>query len=602
MSKAREYGIRKLNDFEHARQKTEMYLGSRSNHTQEVILYEDGEPILKEISWVPAIYTAFREVLDNSLDEFVHGYGNRLDITYKSGTMEFSVQDNGRGIPIEYDNEHKNYIATMVISETKTGRNFGERAEVAGTNGLGVSIVNFCSEWLKLEIWKDNQSFVQRFSEGDTKLKFRKPIIKDIKANKEGTKITFKLSSTVFSDMTLPEEFVYSRIYEIAMCNPLLRIYFNEVKIKVRSTPEKTIFGKEKPIVIDIKEPGFKSKFLLKPNFQVSGEYTHTIVNNIPAFNGGVHMEAFRRFFYSGLLGALERESKRRKLKPNRSDVNDGLMIFNITNMKAPNFDSQSKTRLINEEIFKILKNHLENEKLFKIIISKNKDWIEEIYHRCEARTQKKDASEVAKMSKKMLRGKVPDLRDATGKDRTQCILFLGEGKCLEETTPVMVSNVVDGSFTEKMIKDVEIGDMVLTHKNNIKPVINKTSNVKKGFKFSSKYGDFVSSGDHKIFVYDTVTEVFDFILAKDIQSSRHKLVRTKILEGNAMAEIIEIKPSKRKYDLTVVTNVVGQGVLETDMTRDHLVMVYDKIHFTFKKVRADQLNINFHSLLVKTI
>ncbi len=132
--------------------------------------------------------------------------------------------------------------------------------------------------------------------------------------------------------------------------------------------------------------------------------------------------------FYHELLDALSRESKRRKLKPNRSDLNDGLLIFNITRMTAPNFDSQSKTRLINDDVVKIIKNHLEDKKVLKSIVSKNKEWIEEIFERCASRTQKKDASEVSKLAKKLLRGKVPELTDAVGKDRSKCILFLAEG------------------------------------------------------------------------------------------------------------------------------------------------------------------------------
>lgn len=422
--------IEKLSDYAHIRLRTAMYFGSPEIHTQEILIYEDNVPVLKEMSWVPAVYTAFREVLDNALDEIVgYGNGNRIDITYKPEDMIFSVQDNGAGIPIDWSDEYKQYLATLVLSEPRSGRNFRIREEVAGTNGIGCSATNYCSEWLKLEVWRDGKSFVQKFKEGEKKLIFRKPTIKDIKSGKVGTKISFKLSSIVFTDLTLPLEFVYSRVYEVAMCNPLLKVYFNGTRIKVRPTPEKTIFGSTKPIIIEIKDAGFKSKFLLVPNFQKSGEHIHSIVNNILAFNNGVHMETFRRFFYYGMIAALGRESKRRKLKPNRSDLNEGLLIFNVTNMKAPNFDSQSKTRLINEEAAKIVRIQLEEEKLFKSIITKNKAWIEEIFARCEARTQKKDASDVSKISKKMMRGKVPDLRDATGKDRTKCILFLGEGK-----------------------------------------------------------------------------------------------------------------------------------------------------------------------------
>ncbi|KKK85329.1 hypothetical protein LCGC14_2774410, partial [marine sediment metagenome] len=92
--------IRKLTDYQHSRSKNEMYFGSRSPHTQDIMVYEDGIPVLKKLTWVPAIATAVREIIDNALDEIAHGYGNRIDITHNPEKKTFSVQDNGRGIPI----------------------------------------------------------------------------------------------------------------------------------------------------------------------------------------------------------------------------------------------------------------------------------------------------------------------------------------------------------------------------------------------------------------------------------------------------------------------------------------------------------------------
>jgi DNA gyrase/topoisomerase IV subunit B len=152
------------------------------------------------------------------------------------------------------------------------------------------------------------------------------------------------------------------------------------------------------------------------------------LVNNIPTFNGGVQVDTFKRVFVGGLITALERESKKRKLTPNRSDVMDGVLLYNITKMKAPNFDSQSKTRLINEEVEKMVKKALDDPEFFKNVIKKYPEWIAEIYQRCEERTMKKDASDASKEGKKLLREKVPGLMDATGLDRSKCILFLAEG------------------------------------------------------------------------------------------------------------------------------------------------------------------------------
>ena len=425
--------IKKLTDYQHARLRTEMYLGSRALHTQSVLQFVDGVPQPVETSWVPATYTAFREVLDNALDEVVgHGHGSRIDVTYDAKTREISVADDGRGIPFTYDESHKMHLATLVMTEARAGRNFEERGEVAGTNGIGASVVNFCSEYFRMEINKDGERFQQEFTQGNAvfgdELQVGKAKITKKQA-KNGTKITFKLSDEVFPDLTLPEEFIRTRVTEVAICNPLIKVYYNGEQIKVKPRPEQSLFPGMKPIALEVKEDTFRSRFWIVPNWVNGGEHVHTIVNNIPAFNGGVHIDTFRRLFYGNLLTALERESKRRKLSPNRSDVTEGVLIYNITNMRAPNFDSQSKTRLINEEVGKILKEHLDNPELYKDFIKKNKDWIEEIYKRCAERTMKKDLGDLAKAAKKNLRNKVPRLMDAAGQDRSKCILFLAEGE-----------------------------------------------------------------------------------------------------------------------------------------------------------------------------
>lgn len=176
------------------------------------------------------------------------------------------------------------------------------------------------------------------------------------------------------------------------------------------------------------------------PNFSDEGEFVHTTVNDIPAFNGGQHIDTFKRLFYGGLIRSLERESKRRGLTPNRSDIADGLLIYNVTVMHAPNFDSQSKTRLINDDVDGYIKAVLESDDTFKSIIKGNREWIDEIYARCAARTQKKDDAELAKQARKMMRNKVPKLLDANGKDRTKCVLLITEG----DSAKTMVSAVRD--------------------------------------------------------------------------------------------------------------------------------------------------------------
>lgn len=423
--------IRKLTPYQHVRLKTEMYFGSRNRHTHDVLDYhENGSPFKKEIDYVPAVFTAFREILDNCLDEILaHGYGNRVDVDYDYDSGEFTVKDNGRGIPIEWSEEHNKHLATLVLSEIMAGRNFDDRGDAVGTNGIGASGVNFCSEYFIVDIYRDGKRFVQKFTEGDIELNIEDPVIKSVKSQYTGTSVTFKLSSKVFKNPKLPEDFLRARIFEIAVANSNLKMYYNGERIKTKRDIQKDLFADNNVISFNIEEDNFKSQFFLRPEFQDKDEYVYSLVNNIPAFNGGTHIEAFRRSFYNGLLNALGRESRKRKLNPNRTDINDGLMIYNVTFMESPNFDSQSKTRLINDNAGDAIVKELKDEKVFKKIILKYPDWIDAIFERTAKRTQRKDDGEAKRQAKKVLRAKVPELMDAVSKNRQECILFIAEGQ-----------------------------------------------------------------------------------------------------------------------------------------------------------------------------
>ena len=231
----------------------------------------------------------------------------------------------------------------------------------------------------------------------------------------------------MFPQFVLPEKFVYSRVFEIAMCNPHIRIIYNGVNLSSKNKNLRNIFDGY-TIPIDFEQEGFKTKFVMVPEWMKDGDHYHSIVNNIPTLNGGTHIDVFKKLFFNNLLTALEKESKKRNLQPNKSDISDGMLVFNVTNIKAPTFDSQSKTRLTNDSIVPFLKASLEDEELYKKIIKSNKEWIDRIYQKCSDRTMKKDMADLVKQNKKVLRTKVAELMDASGKDRSSCVLFIAEG------------------------------------------------------------------------------------------------------------------------------------------------------------------------------
>lgn len=432
MKKPIDDNIEELTDYLHIRKRINMYLGSSDNHTQDIMEIVDGKPVIKNVTWVPALYTGFREILDNAADEVIgKGFGNQIDVTYDDKNYIFSVTDNGRGIPFDYDENKKIHIATMVLTKPRTGRNFNQREGVAGANGIGAKGTSNTAEWFEVEIVKNNEMFSQKYTEnlsGDN-LNISKPsIIPSTSPNK--TFIRYKPSKSVYKTFNLPMEFVKSRVTEFAYINPSIKVTFNNELIKTKHDIQKSLFGGLESIKINInsKEHNFKSEYILVPNFTESDEIYHSIVNNIFAFEGGTQIDSFRLGFARGLIAALGRESKRRKLYPNRADIMEKLLVFNVVKMDAPDFGSQSKTRLSNEYVGKIISNYLSDENIYKDIIKNNPQWIEEIFERCSERTKKKDASEIAKLSRKLSKIKVNKLIEATGKNRKKCIAILTEG------------------------------------------------------------------------------------------------------------------------------------------------------------------------------
>lgn len=446
-----EHGIQQLTEYQHARIRTEMYLGSKSEHEQPVLLFSEDGYNVQNLGWVPALLTSFREIVDNSLDEFVKA-GIKdpvLKVQYNENDLEFEISDNGRGIPIDYDPVSQKHVCTMVLTEMKTGRNFNddERNNVVGMNGLGGSVVMIVSEKAELEIHRAGKpyktdkanseydgmyKFTQKFSEGTVmfpELVIEEPSIRKVKTDKTGTTVRFKISKEVFKVHTLPMQLVYSILKEIAAANPTYKIFLNEQRITVN---KKGLFPAKNTMTFTVEDSdiGLSSTFYIVPNV-VDGLsknlHMQGLVNNAPSLEGGTHLDTFQQKFALGIIKALEKESKKRKLTPNRSDVEEGLLIYNVTKMNTPTFNSQIKTKLTNENVIKPVQNAM-NDDFFIEIVKKNKEWIEQIYSRCAERTNKKDADEDRKMAKRLLKGKVAKLRDANGADRSECILLIAEG------------------------------------------------------------------------------------------------------------------------------------------------------------------------------
>ena len=450
-----QHGIQQLSDFAHTRKRTEMFLGSKSEHSQPVVIFDNNTFSINEMSWVPALVTCIREAYNNCTDAFIKFKTKDpvLKIDYNEETLEFVVSDNSVGIPIDWLADKQKHICTMVLTEARTGSNFNDAERKGGSigmNGGGMSYVMMCSEYAEIEIVragrpyksdKENDSydgmykFTQRIHEGNAlfqELLIDEPTIRKVKSEKTGTTIKFKLSSEVFNKRTLPTTFLRSLLKEVSVSNPKIKVIFNGEQLSAKKPVEKNLFNGRTVITHTVLDYSFnlKSDFYIVPN-AIEGTDKNFLmygnVNDAPSFDGGIHLSTFQQKFALGLIKALEKESKRRKLRPNRSDVEEGLLIYNITKMDAPVFGNQSKTQLTSEEVIKPIEKSLDDT-FYENIIKKHKAWIDEIYERCALRTNKKSDEEDRRAAKKLLKNKVAKLLDATSKERSDCTLFLAEG------------------------------------------------------------------------------------------------------------------------------------------------------------------------------
>ncbi|QIG68076.1 DNA gyrase subunit B protein [Rhizobium phage RHph_Y68] len=419
-----------LDDYQHARLRTEMYLGSRVPTEILFPIYDDLTETfsMQRTTFVPALLTSFREALDNHLDEMSFVKKGKIEVFYNEEEHTVMTRDNGRGIPLDFVEEQGARIATIAVSRTKAGRNFGERGEQAGTNGLGISVVNYCSEFFNLVVERDGKIFTQKFSESAESLITNDPVIAETKDKRTGTEVSFKFSSVVFDQIVLPGSVIKSLVYLIAKTNPNIEFWYNGSRIHTTPDVRKNLFGTSKNVAeFQFEDENARGSYYLRMTDEDLAIFS--LVNNIPAYNGGTMDDEVKYHFPRQLLEALTKESKRRKLSPNKNDVLDQLLFIGSMKVIAPNFDSQSKTRLTNQNVRYPVVASFREKTDWQKFIKDNPELIERIYERCAARTHQIDKSKTDQDEKRLKKLKIPSLVDCNSKERKSCILFITEGE-----------------------------------------------------------------------------------------------------------------------------------------------------------------------------
>ena len=342
------------------------------NYTAEQIQVLEG---LEAVRLRPGMYIGntdlyglhhlFVEVVDNSIDEAMAGYCDRIEVViYEDGSL--SVRDNGSGIPVEIHSKTKistlETVLTMLHAGGKFGQEGGHYKVSGGLHGVGVAVVNALSEWLEAHVWYNGRHYSQMYARGVA----QQPL-QDLGPTKEhGTMIRFKPDATIFDSVDFQAEMIVYRLRELAFLNKGTTITFADHRSKRRHrflykggiVSYVDYLNRNKSVII--KNPIYfsakKDDIEVEAAIQYNDSYTETTLsfaNNINTHEGGTHLIGFR----SALTRTVNDYARRRGLlKPadenlSGDDVREGCTALISVRIPDPQFEGQTKTKLGNGEV-----------------------------------------------------------------------------------------------------------------------------------------------------------------------------------------------------------------------------------------------------------
>ena len=420
--------IQVLEGLEAVRKRPAMYIGDISSKGLHHLVYE---------------------VVDNSIDEALAGYCDHIEVTINEDNS-ITVQDNGRGIPVDYHEKEKKSALEVVMTVLYAGGKFdkGSYKVSGGLHGVGVSCVNALSTHMTTQVFRNGKIYQQEYSCGHPLYSVKEVGTTDI----TGTRQQFWPDDTIFTETVYNYDILATRMRELAYLNAGIKISLTDLRVKdEEGNAKKEIFYSEEGlkefvryvdssrehfmndvIYINTEKQGTPVEVAIMYNTSYN-ENVHSYVNNINTIEGGTHLAGFRRALTRTLKKYAEDNKMLEKAKVEIAgdDFREGLTAVISIKVAEPQFEGQTKTKLGNNEVMgavdqavgEALTYYLEEHpKEAKLIVDK-------VILAAQARIAARKARESVQRKSPMSGGGMPGkLADCSSKDPEECELFLVEG------------------------------------------------------------------------------------------------------------------------------------------------------------------------------
>ncbi len=391
------------------------------------------------------------EIVDNGIDEALAGYANTITVTVDKDNV-VSVEDNGRGMPTGMNEKTGKSTIETIFTVLHAGGKFGGGAYKVsgGLHGVGASVVNALSEWLEASVFHEGKIYNIRFEKGGHPVSSLK-VIGECDPSKHGTLVKFKADPLIFKETTVYEyEILRDRLRQLAFLNKGIRIIFNDERQEEEEKKSHTFYfegglkqyveylNKNKNVIhqniiyCEGHEDGIECEIAMQYNDGYNSN-VYTFCNNINTGEGGTHEEGFR-LALGRIINKYARDNGLLKEKEDNlssEDCKEGLTAIISVKHPDPQYEGQTKTKLGNSEVRKIVSDIfgtqferflLENPNEAKIIIEKASV-------ASKARLAAKKARELTRRKSALEIGSLPGkLSDCSSKDATISEIYIVEG------------------------------------------------------------------------------------------------------------------------------------------------------------------------------